>query len=75
MPMSNDAKFEKVQRLLTAHGRTKKTLEKEPVVWELHPGTDIAQNWPVITAGVQRARADDQVSHRRGEGADRPGAV
>ena len=50
MPMSNDAKFEKVQRLLTAHGRTKKTLEKEPVVWELHPGTDIAQNWPVITA-------------------------
>ena len=50
MPMSNDAKFEKVQRLLTAHGRTKKTLENEPVVWELHPGTDIAQNWPVITA-------------------------
>ena len=51
MPMSRDEKFEKVQRLLTAHGRTKKVLENEPVVWELHPGTDIAQTWPVITAG------------------------
>ena len=42
--------FEKVQRLLTAQGRTKKVLESEPVVWELHPGTDIAQAWPTITA-------------------------
>ena len=50
MPMSRDERFEKVQRLLTAHGRTRKTLENEPVVCELHRGTDIAQNWPVITA-------------------------
>ena len=50
MPMSRDAKIDKVQRLLTAHGRTKKVLEGEPVVWELHPGAEIAQNWPVIAA-------------------------
>ena len=50
MAMSRDEKFDKVQRLLTAHGRTKKVLESEPVVWELHPGTDIAQTWPTITA-------------------------
>ena len=25
-------------------------LEMEPVTWELHPGTDIARNWTVITA-------------------------
>ena len=50
MPMSREERFEKVQRLRTAHGGTRKALENEPVVWELHRGTDIAQNWPVITA-------------------------
>ena len=50
MPITKQARLEKVQRLLTAHGRTKKALESEPVVHELHLGTDIAQNWPVITA-------------------------
>ena len=50
MPMSREERIEKVQRLLTAHKATKKTLESEPVTWELHPGTDIARNWTVITA-------------------------
>ena len=49
MPMSRDASIEKVQWLLTAY-KTKQTLEGEPVTWELHPGTDIARNWTVITA-------------------------
>ena len=50
MPMSRDASIEKVQRLLTAYKKTKETLEGEPATWELHPGTDIARNWTVITA-------------------------
>ena len=50
MPMSREAKMEKVQRLLTAHKKTNQTLESEPVTHELHPGTDIARNWTVITA-------------------------
>ena len=50
MPMSRDASIEKVQRLLTAYKKTRETLESEPVTWELHPGTDIARNWTVITA-------------------------
>ena len=48
--MSRDEKFEKVVRLLTAHGRTKKVLENEPVVCQGHQGADIAETWPVITA-------------------------
>ena len=50
MPMSREAKMEKVQRLLTAHKKTSQTLESEPVTHERHPGTDIARNWTVITA-------------------------
>ena len=50
MPMSRDERIEKVQRLLTAHGRTKKVLENEPVVLEGHQGVAIAECWPVITA-------------------------
>ena len=50
MPMSKNEKLEKVQRLHTAHRKTKEFLENEPPTWELHPGTDIARNWTVITA-------------------------
>ena len=50
MPMSRDEKIEKVQRLLTAHRKTKEVLENEPVTWEVHPGSEIARNWTVITA-------------------------
>ena len=50
MPMPREARIEKVQRLLTAHEKTKEMLEKEPLTQELHPGTDIARNWTVITA-------------------------
>ena len=50
MPMSREEKFEKVQRLLTAHKKTKEVLGHEPVTWEVHPGTDIARHWTVITA-------------------------
>ena len=55
MPMSRDAGNEKVQRLLTAYKKTKEMLEGEPVTWELHPGTDIARNWMVITAAYSGA--------------------
>lgn len=50
MPMSREARMEKVQRLLTAHKKTTEVLEGEPVTRELHPGTDIARNWTVITS-------------------------
>ena len=50
MPMSEDEKIEKVQRLLTAHRKTKEVLGNEPVTWEVHPGSEIARNWTVITA-------------------------
>ena len=50
MPMTRSEKLEKVQRLNTAHKRTYETLARVPVTWELHPGTDIARNWTVITA-------------------------
>ena len=50
MPMSRDEKIEKVQRLRTAHRKTRETLEADPVSWELHPGTEIARNWTVVTA-------------------------
>ena len=50
MPMSREAKIEKVQRLLTAHKKTTEVLESEPVTRDLHPGTDIARNWTVITS-------------------------
>ena len=50
MLMSRNERIEKVQRLLTAHKTTREALESKPVTWELHPGTDIARNWPVITA-------------------------
>ena len=50
MPMQDEEKREKVQRLVTAYNKTKKTLERDPVSREWHAGTDIARNWPVITA-------------------------
>ena len=50
MPMSREEKLEKVQRLLTAHRKTKEALESEQVTWELHAESDIARKWPVITA-------------------------
>ena len=50
MAMSGDQRLEKVQRLLTAHRKTKEALENETVSWELHPGSDIARKWSVITA-------------------------
>lgn len=50
MPMTREEKMEKVQRLRTAHKRTKHMFENEDVTWELHAGTDIARRWTVITA-------------------------
>ena len=50
MPMSRDERIERVQRLQTAHKTTKEAMESKLATWELHPGTDIARNWPVITA-------------------------
>ena len=50
MPMSREAKMERVQRLLTAYKKTSRILQSEPVTHELHPDTDIARNWTAITA-------------------------
>ena len=50
MPILQDDKNETVQRLGTAHQKTKEVLESEPVAWELHAGTEIASNWTVVTA-------------------------
>lgn len=55
MPMSRNESIEKVQRLLTAYNKTREMLESEPVTWELHPGTDIARNWTVITSAYSGA--------------------
>ena len=70
MPMSKEEKLEKVQRLHTAHRKTKEFLENEPPSWELHPGTDIARNWTVITAAysgleqtIQYLIAEEQGLH------------
>lgn len=49
-PMTKEERVEIVQRLRVAHKQTKRMLEGEIVALELHPGTDIARNWPVITA-------------------------
>ena len=48
--MEREEKVEKVQRLLTAYRKTKEMSEREPVTWELHPGTDIARRWTVVTS-------------------------
>ena len=50
MPMTREEKREKVDRLYTAHKKTKDTLEWEPLTWELHAGINIARKWTVITA-------------------------
>ena len=50
MPMTKEEKGEKVQRLCTAHKKTKEILEREPILRDFHPGTDIAQRWTLITA-------------------------
>ena len=70
MPMSKEENLEKVQRLHTAHRKTKEFLENEPLSWELHPGTDIARNWTVLTAAysgleqkIQYLIAEEQGLH------------
>lgn len=50
MSTPQETKFEKVQRLQTAYAKTKSVLEDQPPGRDLHPGTDIAQQWLVITA-------------------------
>ena len=50
MPMSRDEKIEKAGRLRTAHRKTKETLEADTVRWEVHPGSEIARQWTVLTA-------------------------
>jgi len=48
--MIKDESMEIVQRLRTAHKHTKKLLDGEKVVLELHAGTEIARYWPIVTA-------------------------
>ena len=50
MPMTCEEKLEKIQRLETAHKKSKNMLENESLSRDLHPGTDIAQKWQLITA-------------------------
>ena len=48
--MTDNEKFEKVQRLRVAYKQTKKFLESQPVTRDFHPGSDIASGWTIITA-------------------------
>ena len=50
MAMSRTDCTEKVQRLKTALKKTKSLMDSESALPELHPGTDIARNWTVITS-------------------------
>ena len=43
-------KIERVQRLKTAHSKTKDMLESQEESRDFHPGTDIASRWTLITA-------------------------
>ena len=45
-----DNKREILQRLKTAFKKTKKLFEDNPIPRDLHPGTNIANYWPIITA-------------------------
>ena len=49
MAMSEEERHEKVQRLRTAYERTREVLDRQQRVNELHPGTDIANNFVVLT--------------------------
>ena len=49
MPMSEYERHEKVQRLRTAYARTREVLDRQERVRELHPGTDIANHFVVLT--------------------------
>ena len=48
--MAGDDKEEILQRLETAFKKTKELLEDNPIPRDLHPGTNIANYWPIITA-------------------------
>ena len=48
--MTKEEKREKVQRLSVAQKKIKEMLEREPIVTDLHPGNNVAQNWPFIIA-------------------------
>ena len=50
MPMTKVEKGEIVQRLCSAHKKTRDMLKRESISRDYHPGTDIAQRWPLITA-------------------------
>ena len=50
MSMTNLDKMEKIQRLRTAYMKLKDLREKESISTDFHIGTEIAQQWPLITA-------------------------
>ena len=49
MAMSEEERHEKVQRLRTAYVRTREVLDRQERVHDLHAGTDIANNFVVLT--------------------------
>lgn len=51
MPLTKSEKFEKMQRLHTAHKMTKEMFEGKQIPRDMHAGTNIAQIWLFITAG------------------------
>ena len=48
--MIDHEKSEIVQRLGVAYRKTRKFLESQPITRDLHPGSEIASNWTIITA-------------------------
>ncbi len=50
MPMNKLQKGEIVKRLQVAYKKTNEILEREPISRDLHPGSDIARRWTIITA-------------------------
>lgn len=50
MLMTEDERNEKVQRLEVAYKKTNELLESQQMSRDLHPGSDIASKWTIITA-------------------------
>ena len=48
--MTKKEKSEILQRLIVAQKKTNEMFGREPISRDLHPGSDIAQRWTLITA-------------------------
>ena len=69
MTMSEEERHEKVQRLRTAYARTREVLDRQERVNELHPGTDIGNNFIVLTVAYMGLEQTFKylIAYERGE--------